>query len=103
MSASGTTLNLDEVEVGCAFIDPRAGSRPHLLVELSLRDRSPNRQREIYLPIQSSFHFIGEDGSPKVIGPGMDVTPRPTGLTDVTIPRLDTMKILIGLGLDLVS
>jgi hypothetical protein len=33
----------------------------------------------------------------------MDVTPRATGLTDVTIPRLESMKMLIGLGLDLVS
>ncbi len=94
-------VTVDEIEVACALTEPPSGSRPHLLIILSLLERSPNRQRELYLPLQSHFFFLRNGSLPTVIGPGIDLTAYPpTGLADATIPRNQPMTLSSGVGLD---
>jgi hypothetical protein len=76
------------------------GSRPHIAVALSIQDRSPGRQREIYPPIECSFFFLRDDGSASVIGSGTDLTAYAAGLTDLTVPRLQPITFSKGLELD---
>jgi len=91
---------LDQIEVSCNLVEPPIGSRPHLSVALSIQDRSPGRQREIYPPIECSFFFLREDGSATVIGSGTDLTVYAGGLTDLTVPRLQPITFSKGLELD---
>ncbi len=50
--------------------------------------------------MECNFFFFREDGNASVIGPGIDLTAYSTGLTDITIPRLQPMTFSKGIGLD---
>src|SRR2546426_9108421 len=88
------------MEVTCSLLEPQIGSRPNLAVALSIQDKSAGRQREIYPPMECSFFFLREDGTASVIGPGIDLTTYSIGLTDFTVPHLQSMTFSKGIGLD---
>lgn len=100
MNVFQNVFTIDEIEVACSLIEPQAVSQPSLVVALSVRDQSQQRERELYLPLQCYFQLVTESGQISTIGSGLDVTNYPSGLSDIMIPRGQPKIVMLGTPLD---
>jgi len=103
MSIFQNTFEIDEIEVVCNLIEPQAVSQPGLVVALSMRDRSQQRERELYLPLQCYFQLVTENGQTSTIGAGADITDYPKGLSNIAVPRNQSSIFMSGTRLDPVT
>lgn len=103
MNIFQNAFEIDEIEVACNLIEPQHGSQPSLVVVLSIRDRSQQRERELYLPLQCYFQLVWENGQIGTIGSGVDITDYPQGLSDIAVPRAQPKSFTAGTRLDPVT
>jgi hypothetical protein len=103
MNIFQNAFKIDEIELACNLIEPQHGSQPSLVVILSIRDRSQQRERELYLPLQCYFQLVWENGQIGTIGSGVDITDYPQGLSDIAVPRAQPKSFTAGTRLDPVT